>query len=111
MKKNVLIKSILVLVAIAIFALVFVGCISFPTPPVVPTTGTVIISIANDNYWYDIYIDGSFWGQTNWSGDLTLYNVPIGYHFFQAYDISGWLYGSLYQTINAGTNYVTFWVW
>ena len=106
MKKNVLIKGILVLAVIAFLSLAFIGCY---TPP--PTTGTVIISIANDNYWYDIYIDGGFWGQTNWSGDLTLYNVPIGYHFFQAYDTSGWYYGSLYQTINAGTNYVTFWVW
>jgi len=106
MRKNVLIKGILVLVIIALLSIGFVGCV-----PTYPTTGTVYISIANDNYWYDIYIDGVWWGETNWSGNKTLYNVPLGYHYFQAYDTSGWYYDSLYQTIYAGTNYVTFWVW
>ena len=109
MKNNGLMKGILVLVVIAFLSLAFTGCVT-PTP-IPPTTGTVVISIANDNWTYDIYIDGVFCGQTNWTGDLTLYNVPIGNHFFEAYDTSGWFYGSLYQTVIAGTNYVTFWVW
>ena len=109
MKKNILIKSILVLVAIAIFALVFVGCASTPTPT--PTTGTVIISIANDTYYYNIYIDGVWWGETNWSGELTLYNVPTGYHTFYAVAIDFLYNGYVYQTIYTGTNYVTFWVY
>lgn len=105
MKKNILIKSILVLVAIAIFVLVFVGCAaSIPTP----TTGTVIISIANDDYYYNIYIDGVRWGETNWYGDLTLYNVPTGYHTFYAVATDFVYDGYVYQTIYAGTNYVTF---
>lgn len=111
MKKNILIKSILVLVAIAIFALVFVGCATAPILTPTPTTGTVIISIADDNYYYNIYIDGVWWGETNWWGDLTLYNVPTGYHTFYAVAIDSLYNGYVYQTIYAGTNYVTFWVY
>jgi len=107
MKKNVLIKGILVLVVITLLTIGFVGCV-----PTYPTTGTVYISIANDNWWYDIYIGGVFQGQTNATGNLTIYNVPIGNHYFQAYDTS-WLnlYGSKWQYINYGSNTVTIWVY
>ena len=108
MRKNVLIKGILVLVIIALLSIGFVGCVV----STYPTTGTVYISIANDNYWYNIYIDGVWWGQTNGSGNLTLYNVPIGNHYFQAYDTSWWdLYGSKWQYITYGSNTVIIWVY
>jgi len=107
MKKNVLIKGILVLVVIAFLSLAFTGC--YPPPP---TTGTVYITIVNDNYWYDIYIDGIWQALTNGSGNLTIYNVPIGNHYFQAYDTSWWnLYGSKWQYITYGSNTVTIWVY
>lgn len=100
MRKNVLIKGILVLVVIALFAIGVTGC-----GVVISTKGTVYITIANDNYWYDIYIDGDWWGETNGSGNLTLYNVPIGNRYFQAYDISSLnYYGSKLKYIYAGTN-------
>lgn len=100
MKKNVLIKGILVLVIIALFAIGVTGC-----GVVISTKGRVYISIANDSYWYDIYIDGVWWGETNGSGNLTLYNVPIGNRYFQAYDTSLLnYYGSKLKYIYAGTN-------
>jgi hypothetical protein len=77
MKKNVLIKGILILLAIALLTIGFSGC-SIIIPPSC-TTGTVNINI-DDNYEYDIWIDGMYWDTTNWFGDLTLYNVPIGNH-------------------------------
>jgi len=105
MKKNIFIKGILVLVVITLLAIGFTGCVP-------PPTGTVYISIANDNWWYDIYIGGIFQGKTSATGNLTIYNVPIGNHFFQAYDTS-WLnlYGSKWQYINYGSNTVTIWVY
>jgi len=110
MKKNVLIKGILVLVIIALLAIGFTGCV--PTYPTYPTTGTVYISIANDNYWYNIYIDGVWQGLTDGSGNLTIYNVPIGNHYFQAYDTSWWnLYGYKWQYITYGSNTVKIWVY
>lgn len=109
MKKNALIKGILILLAIALLAIGFTGCA--PIYPYTPT-GTVYISIANDNYWYNIYIDGVWWGTTNGSGNLTLYNVPIGNSYFQAYDTSWWnFYGSKWQYIQYGSNTVIIWVY
>ncbi|MBA7525698.1 hypothetical protein ES705_17851 [subsurface metagenome] len=107
MNKKIILKGVLLLIALAVLTLGFGGC-----GVVISTTGTVYISIANDNYWYNIYIDGVLWGQTNGSGNLTLYNVPIGNHYFQAYDISLWnLYGSKWQYITYGSNTVTIWVY
>ena len=103
MKKNILIKGILVLLVITLLSIGFTGC-----APVYPTTGTVYLTIVNDNYWYNIYIDGAWQALTNGVGNLTIYNVPIGNHLFEAYDISGWnLYGYKWQYIRAGTNNVT----
>jgi len=79
MKKNVLIKGILILVVISLLAIGFTGC-----GGVVCTTATVNITTPNDSYWYYIYIDGTYWGTTNSSGNMTLYGVPTGYHTFYA---------------------------
>ncbi len=107
MKKNVLIKGILVLVIIALLAIGVTGCAL-----VISTKGRVYISIANDSYWYNIYIDGVYRGQTNGSGNLTLYNIPIGNRYFEAYDTSSWnFYGSEWEVIYTGTNnYVSIYV-
>ena len=102
MKKNVLIKGILVLVVIAFLSLAFTGCY---TPP--PTTGTVYI-VVTGGWWYNIYMD---YNQKFWSaapGTYTLFNVPIGSHYFEAIDTMGWLWGyhGVTQYIYAGVNYV-----
>ena len=102
MKKNVIIKVILVLAVIALLPLAFTGCY---TPP--PTTGTVYI-VVTGGWVYDIYMDYNqkFWAAT--PGTYTLFNVPIGTHFFEAIDTWGWTWGydSVTQYITAGVNYV-----
>ena len=47
MKRNVLIKGFLLLIVVSILAIGFTGC----APMTYPTTGTVYLTIANDNYW------------------------------------------------------------
>ena len=101
MKKNVLIKGILVLVVLAFLTAGFTGCGSvYP----VYSTGTVYVwTDGYDNY--DIYMD-SVWQTYSYysSSYVVIYNVPVGYHTFSA---SGyWWYGSKTQYIYSGTNYV-----
>ena len=102
MKKNVLIKGILVLAVIAFLSLAFTGCY---TPP--PTTGTVYLVVSG--WWfYNLYMDYNqkYWGVT--SGTYVLNNVPIGSHYFEAIDTAGswWGYHGVTQYITAGVNYV-----
>jgi hypothetical protein len=105
MKKNILIKGILVLIAIALLTIGFTGC-----GVVLCTTATVNITTPSDSYWYWIYIDGNYWGTTNSSGNITLYGVPTGYHTFyaEATDCSWWSCwnGYKYVTIVCGVNNV-----
>jgi uncharacterized protein YceK len=106
MKKNALIKGIIVLLVITLLAIGFSGC-----GTVIPcTTGTVYISTPNDDYWYSIYIDGALWGTTDGNGYMTLYNVPIGSHTFyaEATDCDWWScwYGYAYPYIVCGVNNV-----
>ena len=106
MKKNVLVKGLLLLIVVSILAIGFTGCGS-----VIPicTTATVNISTPNDNYQYWIYIDGNYWGTTNWSGNMTLYGVPTGYHTFYALSTDWGWDGTAYVTIVCGGNNVAIW--
>ena len=103
MKKNVLIKGILLLVVVSILAIGFTGCAPMPYP----TTGTVYIYVSG-TYFYDIYVDYNlqFWNVS--PGTYVVYNVPIGSHFFEAIDVDGTWWGYDYHTqyITAGNNYV-----
>jgi len=99
MKKNILIKSILLLIIIALLTIGFTGCVS--------TSGTVYL-IVSGGWVYNLYMD---YNQRFWSaapGTYTLLNVPIGTHFFEAIDTWGWTWGydSVTQYITAGVNYV-----
>ena len=102
MKKNALIKGILVLLVITLLAIGFTGC-----GTIIPTTGTVYL-VVSGWWWYNLYMDYNqkYWGVT--SGTYILYNVPIGSHYFEAIDTAGswWGYDGYYQYITAGTNYV-----
>ena len=103
MKKNVILKSFLLLIVVSLMIMGFTGC-----GAIVPicTTGTVNITTPLDAWWYDIWIDGAFWGTTNGAGNITLYNVPIGYHTFYAESTDGWYWGYAYPTITCGINNV-----
>jgi len=100
MKKNVLIKGILLLLVITLLAIGFTGC-----GAVYPTTGTVYITV---DTWddYSIYMDYYYQGYTGWYGSFTIYNVPIGMHTFKAYGYYYGYYGYTYQYIYSGNNYV-----
>ena len=98
MKKNVLIKGILVLVAIAVFAIVFVGCIEINTVYVV-VTGVSL---------YNIKMDGIIQYTGVSQGTYAICNTTYGNHFFEAihYWGSGWGYDSVTQYIFPGVNTV-----
>jgi len=99
MKKNILIKGILVLIAISLLTMGFTGCGA-------STTGTVYVytDIYDD---YDIYMDSIYKGHSYYTSSyFRIYNVPAGWHTFVA---DGWYWdGYTTQYIYAGTtNYVT----
>ena len=104
-------KAILIVVAITLLSIVFVGCTS-----ILPTTGTVNISVVSgivlgkimiDSFTYDINMDGIYVGTTDTSGNLTILDVPVGWHNFEAFSTFGSGYGSKGQHITTGMNNVT----
>ena len=80
--------------------------LDFPLIDDEESTVTVYINIINDEWFYDIYVDGIYQGITDVSGNRKLTNIPIGVHYFEAYDDSWDLYGSVTQYITSGENYV-----
>ena len=101
MKKNVLIKGILVLLVIALLTIGFSGCgIIIPC-----TTGTVYLNI-DDNWQYWVYIDGGYWGLTDWNGDAIIANLAIGYHTFYVESTDSWCDAYAYPTLVCGPNNV-----
>ena len=107
MKKNVLLKSLLVLVLVSLLVFSITGCV--PAPPITPTTGTVYITITG--FWsdgtHDIYMDGYYVGTTS-TASYTITNVTPGFHTFEAgQNVPGTAWDSETVYINAGSNYVT----
>ena len=107
MKKNILIRGILLLVVVALLALGFTGCV--PTYPPPPTTGTVYL-VVYGSYQYDLYMDYNQYFNDVYQGTYVINNVSIGNHFFEAVDYwgSSWGYYALTKYIGVGTNYVYF---
>lgn len=101
-KKKYYLKLFASFFIITILALFLNGCLV-----IIPSTPIVEINIVNDNWTYEIYVDGSYYGTTDSSGSLTLYTISPGYHHFEAYDTSilG-RYGEKWQTIKSGYNRV-----
>jgi len=100
MQKKQLLK-LFVTILIVIFALFLNGCVIYVGTPIVK------INIANDYWTYEIYVDGSYVGETDKSGNLVLYSISSGYHYFEAEDTSFLnRYGDKWQKINEGYNIV-----
>jgi hypothetical protein len=118
MKKSVLRKGIVVLLVIALLAIGFSGC-GTVIPPT-HTTGTVDITVTSAmilgkiiipiDYTYDIYMDGTYFGTTNNSWNLTRFYVPVGWHTFEAFSNFGPGHGSTGKNISSGINHVTIFV-
>ncbi len=103
MKNNALIKGVLLLIVIALLTIGFTGCAS--TYVTYPTTGTVYVYTDSYDYYY-IYMDNVYQGYSYYTSSYTvIYNVPVGYHTFEA--SGNWYYGSTPQYIYSGTNSVT----
>ncbi|MCJ7789117.1 MAG: hypothetical protein MUP69_02840 [Candidatus Atribacteria bacterium] len=109
MKKNVLIKGILVLLVITLLAIGFTGCV--PTY-LYPTTGTVYITIGGyyTYYNYNVYLDSWYnkIGITS-GGTFTATGITPGSHTFYV-DDTIWNYYYNYDTVwvTAGqTTYLT----
>lgn len=112
MKKSTLFrKSALIIIFVLILGL-FAGCTVFliPTPG---QTGTVHINIANEDWYYDIYLDSysNYLGTTDVYGQKTFYNVPTGYCTFYAEDDTGLYSGQRTQYIHSGINFVDIYVY
>ena len=111
MKKNVLIKGILILIVIALLTMGFTGC-----GAVIATTGTVVITIQGSYtfYNYNIYLDNWLsWIGTTWGGTFTVTNVTPGWHTFYADDnVWNWYWdtGTVYVTAGQ-TSYLTLYPW
>lgn len=111
MKKSVLIKGILILIAIALLTMGFTGC-----GTIIPTTGTVIITIAGSYTYYNYDIHLGSWSNyigTTYGGTLTVTNLSPGWHTFYA-DDSIWNYYYDYGTVyvTAGQiSYLTLYPW
>ena len=90
----------------------FAGC-NIIFIPGTGQTGTVHIDIANEDWYYDIYLDSysNYLGQTNVYGQATFYIVPTGYHTFYAEAIDGFNSGQRSRHIHSGTNYVDIYVY
>jgi hypothetical protein len=116
MKKNILKKGMVVLLAIALLTIGFSGCGTV----IPPLTGTVDITVSNAmilgkimipmEYTYDILMDGNFMDTTNNSWNLTIANVPVGWHTFEAFSNFGPGEGSAGENISSGINQVTIFV-
>ncbi len=106
MKKNVLVKGILVLVVVALLAIGFTGCAPIP---IVPLTGTLYITIGGwyPYYTYDIYLNSVYYGYTS-SASFTITNITPGWYTLGAYEYwTNWPWDSISIYISAGANYVT----
>jgi hypothetical protein len=102
-------KGVLLTLIVLFLSIILTGCIEIiPVPPT--NTGTVKIELNGiGNYTYDIKIDGETKFSDVQSGTYTLYDIPVGYHDFEAVDTMGASFGSDSERkyISAGTiNYV-----
>jgi len=117
MNKNTIRKIILVLSLIALFSIVLGGCTIIGVVTI-PTKGTVYITV-DESYRklivptgphnYNIFIDDDYIDTIESGETLKLYNVLLGYHTFEAKDVSPYVYcyGSVTREISPGVNSVT----
>ena len=117
MNKNTIKKVILVLSLIALFSIVLGGCtiIGFVT---IPIKGTVYITVDESyrklieptgSHFYNIFMDDKYIETIESGETVKLYNVLLGPHTFEAWDVSPYVYcyGFVTREIFSGVNSVT----
>ena len=97
MKKLISKKIFILTLSILLFSVLLSGCIEIIPPPQT-NTGTVKINISG-GYTYNLKMDGSIKFRNVSSGTYTLYNIPEGYHDFEAVDSMGASFGIDEDTI------------
>jgi len=113
MNRNIIKKVILVLSLIALFSIVLGGCTIIGVVSI-PIKGTVYITV-DESYRkliepigphnYNIFMDDDFMATIESGETLVLRKVSLGYHTFEARNVSGWYYGIvLDRWIYSGTN-------
>jgi hypothetical protein len=70
-----------------------------------PETGTVQIEV-DDEWEYEVYMDGDYLGTTDDYGEGTFEDIPTGYHSFYVISTDGYYEGSESVTIDTGNNLV-----
>ncbi len=100
MGKKKFAKLFLALMVIATLTLFLSGCII-----IIDDEPIVYINV-DDDWTYQIYVDGHHLGTTNDQGKLTLYDVGTGNHKFEAKDTVLGFYGYKWQWITGGPNTV-----
>ena len=108
MKKNTIMKGVLLLIVLAVLSLGFTGC----GTTIISTTPTYYASYVYIDSWDgiygDVYLDGSYVGYL-WPWDwVTDYNIQYGWHTISIYQ-SGWLYST--YSINVTSTGQTFYVY
>ena len=113
MNKKIIIKGILLLIVLTVLTLGFGGC---GTVIIIPTTGTVVITIQGSYtyYNYNVYLDSwsNFIGVTS-GGTFTATNITPGWRTFYVKD-TFWNYYYDYATVwvTAGqTSYLALYPW
>lgn len=103
MKNRQPFKVFFLILAVLFLSISLSSCLVF-----IPSQPIVEINITNDNWTYDIYVDGNYLGKTDANGDVTFSNINPGYHHFEAFESPSLLgrYGEKWQTITSGYNKV-----
>jgi len=110
-KKNKIIKGILLLIVLAVLTMGFTGC-----GALIATTGTVVVTIQGSytGYNYNVYLD-SWYNKigTTSGGTFTATNLTPGWHTFYVDDSTYlwyWDSGTVYVTAGQ-TSYLTLYPW
>ena len=108
MKKNTIMKGVLILIVLAVLSMGFTGC----GTTIISTTPTYYASYIYIDSWDgiygDIYLDGSWIGYLYPWSYVTAYNVSYGLHTVSVYPW-GW-YANYSITVSyAGQSFYIYW--
>jgi len=117
MNKNTIKKVILVLSLITLLSIVLGGCTIIGVVTI-PIKGTVYITVDEDyrkliepigSYFYNIFMDDNYIETIESGETVKLYNILLGPHTFEAWDVSPnvYCYGIVTREISSGVNNVT----
>jgi hypothetical protein len=112
MKKNVLMKGILVLLVIALLTIGFTGCgtVTPPLPPPGPTYCTLTVYSQNYYVYGYVWVNGASSGQwIDFNGSVTIQGLTAGtVAYIQIVDSDGYYSHQEIISLQSGTNILIF---